>query len=138
MTYKKNIFISIILAVIFGPAGLFYCCTSAAVLICCATLFAASAICIIEVTDIFSGTFFITALKILALISHSTAIVCSITSPLIRNKKYDALDKPGKTPGMTAREEHNTFKRKKILFKMKEKGLITQQEYEKGIKELPD
>lgn len=140
MAYKKNknITVSVILALLLGPAGLFYCCTSAAVLICCVTLFAASTICIIEVTDIFPGIFFITALKILALISYSTAIVCSIVSTVVRNKEREKLDMSGSRPGMTVREERNIQRQKKILFKMKEKGLITQQEYEKGIRKLPD
>ena len=138
MTYKKNVLISIVLAIIFGPAGLFYCCTAAAVYICCITLFTASLICIAEAANILPGMFFITGLKILLPISYAASVTCSITSTLIRNKNYDELGKPGKTPGMTVHEERNTLRQKKILFKMKEKGVITRYEYEKGIKKIPD
>lgn len=63
------------------------------------------------------GMFFISGLKILLPISYAASVTCSIMSTLIRNKNYDELGKPGKTPGMTVREEHNTLRQKKSFLK---------------------
>lgn len=73
--------------------------------------------CIAEAANILPGMFFITGLKILLPISYAASVTCSIMSTLIRNKNYDELGKPGKTPGMTVREEHNTLRQKKSFLK---------------------